>query len=196
MAHLFCSFYRFAAVIGIFVAFINFTTLLPVNTTSLIRRVVPEIKSATGTLRMATHCFPLNHFTIEFWERLSFRLQSFPVYESFPLDLEAWLMETYGLYAADVYRGWPSARSARAQQICNGNGSCFELTRILADCCPFWGSEEKEGEEKLPKINAVKIIKKCIINLCRVTLPRCSAIIDVSCHRTKGSRGACPQRDH
>ncbi|XP_030572500.1 uncharacterized protein LOC115771087 [Drosophila novamexicana] len=64
--------------------------------------------------------------------------QNVPVPENFPLQLQAWLMDSYGLSAVDVYRSWPTARSGRARQLtCNALDECHELAQILDACCPF-----------------------------------------------------------
>ncbi|EDW69153.1 uncharacterized protein Dvir_GJ12282, isoform B [Drosophila virilis] len=64
--------------------------------------------------------------------------QNVPVSENFPLQLQTWLMDSYGLSAVDVYRSWPTARSGRARQLtCNALGVCHELAQIVDACCPF-----------------------------------------------------------
>ncbi|XP_064541326.1 uncharacterized protein LOC135430551 [Drosophila montana] len=64
--------------------------------------------------------------------------QNVPVPENFPLQLQSWLMDSYGLSAIDVYQSWPTARSGRAQHLtCNALGECHELAQIVDACCPF-----------------------------------------------------------
>ncbi|KAH8370155.1 hypothetical protein KR093_002406, partial [Drosophila rubida] len=65
--------------------------------------------------------------------------QNVPVYETFPLELQSWLMDSYSLDAIDVYDGWmrSSRRAGRGQGICNAAGRCFEVAQIVSACCPF-----------------------------------------------------------
>ncbi|KAH8303633.1 hypothetical protein KR018_009185 [Drosophila ironensis] len=74
--------------------------------------------------------------------------QNVPVYESFPLDLRHWLMDSYGISATDVFHSWSAmtrngqARSGhksnpRSQVICTTEGQCYEVNKIVTTCCPF-----------------------------------------------------------
>ncbi|XP_016955367.1 uncharacterized protein LOC108028214 isoform X2 [Drosophila biarmipes] len=68
--------------------------------------------------------------------------QSVPVYETFPADLQNWLMDGYGISATDVYHSWSRAglggrSSPRTQLICTAEGQCYEVNKIVTACCPF-----------------------------------------------------------
>ncbi|XP_023173301.2 uncharacterized protein LOC111601097 [Drosophila hydei] len=67
--------------------------------------------------------------------------QQVPVYEDFPLQMQGWLMDGYGLSVQDVYQSWSRAATVAAarsaQQLCNARGQCYDVTQILAACCPF-----------------------------------------------------------
>ncbi|EDV51938.1 uncharacterized protein LOC6546217 [Drosophila erecta] len=70
--------------------------------------------------------------------------QSVPVYETFPADLQHWLMDGYGISATDFYHGWSRAgfgrsrrSSSRTQLICTPDGQCYEVNKIVTACCPF-----------------------------------------------------------
>ncbi|XP_032597804.1 uncharacterized protein LOC116806058 isoform X2 [Drosophila grimshawi] len=63
--------------------------------------------------------------------------QHVPVHESFPMDFQTWLVDSYGINTLDVYQNWPRRRSGQAQSICNADGQCFEVAEIVAACCPF-----------------------------------------------------------
>ncbi|XP_017058918.1 uncharacterized protein LOC108099804 [Drosophila ficusphila] len=68
--------------------------------------------------------------------------QNVPVYETFPADLQSWLMDGYGISATDVYRSWNRAlfggrAATRTQLICTADGQCYEVNKIVTACCPF-----------------------------------------------------------
>ncbi|XP_033160219.1 uncharacterized protein LOC117141047 [Drosophila mauritiana] len=68
--------------------------------------------------------------------------QSVPVYETFPADLQNWLMDGYGISATDFYHSWSRAgfgsrSSSRTQLICTADGQCYEVNKIVTACCPF-----------------------------------------------------------
>ncbi|XP_017071979.1 uncharacterized protein LOC108108436 [Drosophila eugracilis] len=68
--------------------------------------------------------------------------QSVPVYETFPTDLQNWLMDGYGISATDVYHSWTRPgfgrrSSTRSQLICTSDGQCYEVNKIVTACCPF-----------------------------------------------------------
>ncbi|KAH8234650.1 hypothetical protein KR032_001425 [Drosophila birchii] len=74
--------------------------------------------------------------------------QNVPVYETFPEDLQHWLMDRYGISATDVFHSWAgfgrrsSSSMARggprkSQLICTADGQCYEVNQIVTACCPF-----------------------------------------------------------
>ncbi|XP_016973998.1 uncharacterized protein LOC108040855 [Drosophila rhopaloa] len=68
--------------------------------------------------------------------------QSVPVYETFPADLQNWLMDGYGISATDVYHSWSRSQfggrsSPRIQLVCTADGQCYEVNKIVTACCPF-----------------------------------------------------------
>ncbi|KAH8266026.1 hypothetical protein KR038_000961 [Drosophila bunnanda] len=75
--------------------------------------------------------------------------QNVPVYETFPSDLQHWLMDSYGISATDVFHSWTglgfvgrssstkSAAPRKGQLICSADGQCYEVNKIVTACCPF-----------------------------------------------------------
>ncbi|EDV40508.2 uncharacterized protein Dana_GF10545 [Drosophila ananassae] len=69
--------------------------------------------------------------------------QNVPVYESFPMDLRNWLMDSFGVTTTDVLHSWnffqprQARTTARGQLICTNDGQCFEVNKIVTACCPF-----------------------------------------------------------
>ncbi|KAH8286340.1 hypothetical protein KR054_007218 [Drosophila jambulina] len=76
--------------------------------------------------------------------------QNVPVYETFPSDLQHWLMDSYGISATDVFHSWAGlngrsssssgrtrAGSRKSQLICTADGQCYEVNKVVTACCPF-----------------------------------------------------------
>ncbi|KAH8389526.1 hypothetical protein KR200_003665 [Drosophila serrata] len=79
--------------------------------------------------------------------------QNVPIYETFPADLQHWLMDSYGISATDVFHSWTglgfngrsssssssrkSAGPRKSQLICTADGQCYEVNKIVTACCPF-----------------------------------------------------------
>ncbi|KAH8342538.1 hypothetical protein KR059_012503 [Drosophila kikkawai] len=73
--------------------------------------------------------------------------QNVPVYETFPADLQHWLMDSYGISATDVFHSWAGfggrsssrtrAAPRKSQLICTADGQCYEVNKIVTACCPF-----------------------------------------------------------
>ncbi|EDW79996.1 uncharacterized protein Dwil_GK12299 [Drosophila willistoni] len=85
--------------------------------------------------------------------------QHIEVYDGFPIDLQNWLMDSYGLSVTDVYHSswWRSRSSSMSrsrstgngngnanangyntrQQMCTAEGQCYDMAQIVTVCCPF-----------------------------------------------------------
>lgn len=82
------------------------------------------------------------------------------MYETFPADLQNWLMDGYGISATDFYHSWSRAgfgrrSSSRTQLICTADGQCYEVNKIVTACCPFWASNKGIENNREEIINLV-----------------------------------------